>query len=343
MPRSSIGSSNVVQHDLDSQIQIRPCPGSHITQSFHAPRRALNTTHDAFKEWQRVSAGRMCDYSKFTWQQLEEEGGVQWGGDRLYADGVFPTTTGKATLYTVPCLPFVEQPDEEYNLIFNTGRTVEHWAHPHQNRQGKNARQHGPQRMARDEPGRRCLELRPHDRVNVVSRRSTVRNVELRITSIVAPGQVFMPFHFLRDQLQPRHPRRIRSYLARAKLQAMCRPHRKIFQNIEITISTKLPNVRRTPQLNLDVHLTSTGGRQICLQWHFPCLRPNRKHQQILRPCFRTRRVRAFPLRSPRRQTPPRSGNPYFLSRAQFIKSSRVFAKKLSHPIFIYLISQRSL
>ena len=40
------------------------------------------------------------------------------------------------------------------------------------------------------------LELRPHDRVNVVSRRSTVRNVELRITGIVAPGQVFMPFHF---------------------------------------------------------------------------------------------------------------------------------------------------
>jgi assimilatory nitrate reductase catalytic subunit len=40
------------------------------------------------------------------------------------------------------------------------------------------------------------LELRPHDRVNVVSRRSSVKNLELRITGIVAPGQVFMPFHF---------------------------------------------------------------------------------------------------------------------------------------------------
>ena len=36
-----------------------------------------------------------------------------------------------------------------------------------------------------------------HDRVDVVSRRGRVRDVELRITEIVAPGQVFMPFHFV--------------------------------------------------------------------------------------------------------------------------------------------------
>jgi anaerobic selenocysteine-containing dehydrogenase len=30
----------------------------------------------------------------------------------------------------------------------------------------------------------------------VISRRSRVQNLELRITGIVAPGQVFMPFHF---------------------------------------------------------------------------------------------------------------------------------------------------
>ena len=40
------------------------------------------------------------------------------------------------------------------------------------------------------------LELHQHDRVDVVSRRSRVPAVELRITGIVAPGQVFMPFHF---------------------------------------------------------------------------------------------------------------------------------------------------
>jgi anaerobic selenocysteine-containing dehydrogenase len=155
------------------------------------------TTHDAFKEWQRVSAGRMCDYSNFTWQQLEDEGGVQWGGDRLYTDGIFPTATGKAVLYSVPCLPFVEQPNEEYNLIFNTGRTVEHWHTRTKTAEVKMLDSMVPNAWLEMNPiDAAQLELRPHDRVNVVSRRSTVRNIELRITGIVAPGQVFMPFHF---------------------------------------------------------------------------------------------------------------------------------------------------
>jgi anaerobic selenocysteine-containing dehydrogenase len=155
------------------------------------------TTHDAFKEWQRVSAGRMCDYSNFTWQQLEDEGGIQWGGDRLYADGIFPTATGKAQLYSVPCLPFVEQPNAEYNLIFNTGRTVEHWHTRTKTAEVKMLDSMVPNAWLEMNPiDAAQLELRPHDRVNVVSRRSTVRNIELRITGIVAPGQVFMPFHF---------------------------------------------------------------------------------------------------------------------------------------------------
>jgi len=155
------------------------------------------STHDAFKEWQSVSEGRMCDYSGFTWQQLEDEGGAQWGGDRLYADGVFPTATGKAMLYSVPCLPFVEQPNEEYDLIFNTGRTVEHWHTRTKTAEVKMLDNMVPNAWLEMNPvDADRLELRPHDRVNVVSRRSTVRDIELRITGIVAPGQVFMPFHF---------------------------------------------------------------------------------------------------------------------------------------------------
>lgn len=155
------------------------------------------TTHDAFKEWQRVSKGRMCDYSGFTWQELEDQGGVQWGGERLYADGVFPTASGKAVLHSVPCLPFVEQPNAEYNLIFNTGRTVEHWHTRTKTAEVEMLDSMVPNAWLEMNPiDAAQLELRPHDRVNVVSRRSTVRNIELRITGIVAPGQVFMPFHF---------------------------------------------------------------------------------------------------------------------------------------------------
>ena len=155
------------------------------------------STRDAFTEWQRVSAGRVCDYSAFAWDNLEQTGGQQWGGERLYSDGIFPTEDGRARLHCVPCEPFLEQPNSEYDFILNTGRTVEHW-----HTRTKTARvdllnkmvPHAWLEMNPTDAAR--LKLRSHDRVSVISRRSQVANLELRITAIVAPGQVFMPFHF---------------------------------------------------------------------------------------------------------------------------------------------------
>ena len=36
------------------------------------------TAGDAFDEWKRVSAGRLCDYSGMTYDAIEEHGGIQW-------------------------------------------------------------------------------------------------------------------------------------------------------------------------------------------------------------------------------------------------------------------------
>jgi assimilatory nitrate reductase catalytic subunit len=156
-----------------------------------------STTKDAFLEWQRVSAGRMCDYSRFTWEEIEAAGGMQWGGERLYADGVFPTSDGRAKLHLVPCDPFVEQPNKEYDFILNTGRTVEHWHTRTKTAQVDMLNKMVPNAWLEMNPiDAKRLKLSSHDRVTVVSRRSKVANLELRITAIVAPGQVFMPFHF---------------------------------------------------------------------------------------------------------------------------------------------------
>jgi assimilatory nitrate reductase catalytic subunit len=155
------------------------------------------TTHDAFQEWRRVSAGRMCDYSQFEWQQIEDQGGIQWGGKRLYEDGNFQTGDGRARLYSVPCEPFLEQPNAEYSFILNTGRTVEHWHTRTKTSQVAMLESMVPNAWLEMNPAdARRLELKSHDRLTISSRRSSVKNVELRITGIVAPGQVFMPFHF---------------------------------------------------------------------------------------------------------------------------------------------------
>jgi anaerobic selenocysteine-containing dehydrogenase len=155
------------------------------------------TTHDAFQEWQRVSEGRMCDYSPFTWKRIEDEGGMQWGGERLYEDGVFPTVDGKAKLLCVPCDPFTEQPNSEYPIVLNTGRTVEHWHTRTKTAQVEYLNTMVPHAWLEMNPVDAAqLQLKPHDKVNLLSRRGSVRNLELRITGIVAPGQAFMPFHF---------------------------------------------------------------------------------------------------------------------------------------------------
>jgi anaerobic selenocysteine-containing dehydrogenase len=155
------------------------------------------TTHDAFLEWQRASAGRMCDYSQFTWKQIEDANGLQWGGPSLYRDGVFPTADGRAKLHVVPCEPFLEQPNREFDFILNTGRTVEHWHTRTKTAEVELLNNMVPNAWLEMNPADAArLDLKPHDRVTVISRRGAVADLELRVTGIVAPGQVFMPFHF---------------------------------------------------------------------------------------------------------------------------------------------------
>ena len=52
----------------------------------------LISWHDpesAFEAWKQCSRGRPCDYSEITYERLRETAGMQWGGERLYADGHF--------------------------------------------------------------------------------------------------------------------------------------------------------------------------------------------------------------------------------------------------------------
>jgi len=166
-----------------------------------------STPRDAFEEWRKISAGRPCDYSGMTWKLIEEHGGLQWpfrAGDepgltsRLYADGRFNTEDGKAKLFCIECEPFPEQPTTEYPFVLNTGRTVEHWHTRTKTGRVPILEAMSPRAWLEMNPrDANRMKLRPHDRVDIVSRRNRVRGVELRVTEIVAPGQVFMPFHYV--------------------------------------------------------------------------------------------------------------------------------------------------
>ena len=159
---------------------------------------------DAFNEWRRVSKGRLCDYSGISYESLAAKGATQWPcreGEapetRLYADGKFSTADGRAKLICSSWEPFPEQPSAEHPFVLNTGRTVEHWHTRTKTREAPILERLSPRAWLEMNPrDAKQRGLRSHDRVDVVSQRGRVRGIELRLTEIIAPGQVFMPFHF---------------------------------------------------------------------------------------------------------------------------------------------------
>ncbi|MBI3313788.1 MAG: nitrate reductase [Candidatus Omnitrophica bacterium] len=163
---------------------------------------------DAFTEWKKISKGRLCDYSGLSYDLLEQHGGIQWpyaeNSKRnpresfpLYQDGIFQTEDGRAKLWTIENERPPEVPDQEYPFWLNTGRTVEHWHTrtktgeiPLLNRLSPEA---WVEMNARDAEK---LKMQHGDYVRVVSRRGSIEKIILRVTETVAPGQIFIPFHY---------------------------------------------------------------------------------------------------------------------------------------------------
>jgi assimilatory nitrate reductase catalytic subunit len=162
---------------------------------------------DAFEEWRQVSAGRLCDYSGMTYEAIEAHGGIQWpypagasdpaATRRLYTDGEFETADGRARLLGVEWAPFPEQPTSDFPLVLNTGRTVEHWHTRTKTGAVPILARLSPHAWVEMNPrDARRIGLKARDSVDVVSRRGRIAAVELRVTETVAPGQIFVPFHF---------------------------------------------------------------------------------------------------------------------------------------------------
>ncbi len=159
---------------------------------------------DAFEEWRRVSRGRLCDYSGMTYERLAERT-IQWpapierpgGQERLYTDGTYRTADGKAVLFTVRSELPPEEPDREYPFLLNTGRTVEHWHTRTKTGRVPLLEDSVPEAWIEINPvDADRLGIRGHDAVSVESRRGRIARIVVRVTSTVAPGQVFIPFHF---------------------------------------------------------------------------------------------------------------------------------------------------
>ena len=161
---------------------------------------------DAFNEWKKVSAGRLCDYSGMTYELIEELGGIQWpcnekypkGKSRLY-DEEMPCNTadGKAILLSLDWKPLKELCSSAYPIILNTGRTVEQWHTRTKTKTINILNDLAPEAWVEINPqDAKELKVVNYDRVDISSSRGKIKDILVKVSQTVRAGHVFVPFHY---------------------------------------------------------------------------------------------------------------------------------------------------
>jgi formate dehydrogenase alpha subunit len=135
-------------------------------------------------------------------ERLDREGGLHWpcssaedaGQARLYLDR-FATPSGKARLAARPYLPPGEAPDAEFPFVLVTGRRLEHYNAGTMTRRTANLELLPEERLEMHPDDAAVLGLVTGDRAELASRRGRM-TLAIERTDRVAPGELFMSFHF---------------------------------------------------------------------------------------------------------------------------------------------------
>jgi anaerobic selenocysteine-containing dehydrogenase len=188
------------------------------------------TPEAAFDAWREATRGRPVDYTGLSYDRLRGPTGIAWpvneqapeGTDRLYTDPVFPTATdqcetyghdlltggavteqehramapaGRAFLKGCVYTPAHEEPDEQYPLLYTTGRTA--YQFHTRTKTGRSRSLHAAAPDAWVELSAldaRRLGIAEGDVVRVESPRGAIE-VRARVGRVM-PGAVFAPFHY---------------------------------------------------------------------------------------------------------------------------------------------------
>ena len=163
---------------------------------FRSPR-------EVFEELRRATAGAKADYSGMTYEKLDAHQGVFWpcpseehpGTPRLFAERFFHPS-GRARFHAVPYRPAAELPDDEYPLIFTTGRYKEHYNSGAQTRHVAALVEAKPEPRVQIHPHlARRLGVSDGQALWVESRRGKVR-FAVFVSADIRADTLFAPFHW---------------------------------------------------------------------------------------------------------------------------------------------------
>jgi formate dehydrogenase major subunit len=117
-------------------------------------------------------------------------------GPTVLFEDSFPTASGRAKLVPAEWTAAPELPDEEFPLVLNTGRLLEHWHTGAMTRRASALDAIEPEAFVLMHPeDGAALGVEEGDRVEIESRRGRIQ-LSARLTTRENRGSVFVPFHF---------------------------------------------------------------------------------------------------------------------------------------------------
>jgi len=165
---------------------------------------AFEDSDAVWDEFRCLTSGTLCDMTGITNERLTQHGGTHWPFRdhdaeptlRRYADGRFPTPSGKARLSTAAFAPTAETPDQDYPLHLTTGRVATQWHTRGRTGHVPELNRLAPHPVVDVNPAdAKAAGLIDGELVWVESRHGRAL-AELLVTPNSPPGLVFLPFHF---------------------------------------------------------------------------------------------------------------------------------------------------
>lgn len=157
-----------------------------------------------FNEHRASTVGRDLDIGGLSYALLEQSGPQQWplragavaGTPRLYADGVFPTASGRARFTPTQHRPPAEATDPRFPLHLNTGRLRDQWHG--MSRTGVVSRLHAHAPEPTIEMNARDMERRgiaDGDLVRLKGKRGSLL-LRAAASTTLRPAQTWVPMHW---------------------------------------------------------------------------------------------------------------------------------------------------
>jgi len=166
---------------------------------------AFQTSAEVYAEFVQLTSGRPCDMSGLSHDRLQQQGPTQWPypegchdpePKRLYTDGYFATSDGRAIFAGYHSKGLAEPSDPNYPYVLTTGRLYGHWHTLTRTGRTNKTQQMHPDPFIEIHPkDAGHLGIQNGDMIEVRSRRGSCQ-FPAKITAFIAPGTVFVPMHW---------------------------------------------------------------------------------------------------------------------------------------------------